>query len=1173
MKKLLTPKRSLFPVFKYDLKMKLSTLFILAALFSMQANDAYGQRTKVTLDLDNVSVGQLIDEIESKTEFEFVYKIKDVNIDRIVSIKVDRERISKVLNQIFQNTNTTFNLNDRRIYLVKRSEPEPTSQQQESNVQPNLQFSVSGTVTDVDGQPLPGASIIEQGTTNGVSSDFDGNYTIEVSTSDAVLEVSYLGFSTQQIAVSGQSTVNVQLQPDAGKLAEVVIIGYGSTTKEKFNGAVSKVDSEALNNFSTANFEQALAGNVSGIQILGNGKNPGENSVVQIRGLNTLTAGTNPLIVIDGNPLSEGSSFSSINTQDIESVNILKDAASAAIYGSRASNGVILITTKKGKKGSLKVTYDTYYGFQDRIDNFELVDAYDAALFDSDSRNFGYVSGGPGRSVSDDNATRDANGGGKRSRIPGYLQGYLDGQAGLTNTNWTDAVFRTASQQNHYLNLSGGSEKTDYSISFGYLDQENIIMDSDYKRYTANVQLNSQISDRIRFGVTSNVSLVNSNPTGEAGWSNYGLGNRAQPDPSFSIILMQPYYPIRNQDGTFAIANQLHDNNDNWDGPISENTVAQTALTDFFERRLRVFGNAYLEVEPLAGLKFKTSLGGDYNSIFTEFFAPSNIGNYRTPVVNNRTQAMENNARRENFITENLLTYTKTLDKHNFDVLLGFSYQEENFFNTRLESNNFADDNLRNISGATNPSAEVGRSKWALESYFTRLQYDYDGRYALSGSFRRDGSSRFGANTKYGNFASVSAGWTLSNEAFFPEDALVSFAKLRASWGQTGNNQIGDFGSIALIEPDNYVVDGQLVPGSYTATSPNPDLSWETNTALNVGLDLGILDNKLLFTAEYYKSNTTDLLLEVPVPQQSGFSESLQNIGELENRGFEFEIRGNNFEIGELGLSFNANITSSQNEVLALGEGQEQIIQSNGGMGFLTKVGGSIAEFYAYDIQGVFRTQAEIDAATITPLAGTEVGDYIVRDADGDGQITPDDRVTLGDYNPDFTYGFGFNLNYKSFDFTAQFAGVEGRKVSDRMVYYAESGEGFFVPSQYYFDNYYSDRNPNGFFRRPDFSSFSSAGRLTRSSSLSVYDADYFRLRSMQLGYNFPESTTKYLGIDFLRLYLTGNNIFNSTKFRGYNPDALDTRDTNNQQTLTRGWIQSASPLTRFIALGLNVKF
>lgn len=1173
MKKLLNLTRSPYLSFKYDLKMKLSTLFILAALFSMQANDTYGQRTKITLDLNNVSVGQLIDEIENSTEFQFVYKIEDVDLKRIVSLNAKKERIEKVLGRIFQNTNTTFNLNDRRVYLVRRTSTPLPIPMEEASLQSIPQSTVSGTITDETGQPLPGANIIEKGTTNGTQSDFDGNFSINVSDQNAILVITYIGFSTQEVVVGDQTRIDVRLKPDASELDEIVVIGYGTTTKEKFNGAVSKIENKALNNFSSANFEQALSGNVAGVQIIGNGKNPGENSVIQIRGLSTLTAGTNPLIVVDGNPLSEGSSFSSINNQDIESINILKDAASAAIYGSRASNGVILITTKKGKRGGLKVTYDTYYGFQDRIDNFELVDAYDAALYDSDARNFGYISGGPGRSITDDNATRDANGGGKRSRIPGYLQGYLDGQPGLTNTNWTDAVFRSAAQQNHYLNLSGGTEKTNYSISFGYLDQDNIIIDSGYKRYTNNIQLNTQISDRVRFGINSNISLVNSNPTGEAGWSEYKLDERRQTDPSFSVILMNPYYPIYNSDGSFAISNQLDDHNDNWDGPISENTVAQTALTDFFERRFRVFGSTYLEVEPWDGLKFKTSIGGDYNTVFTEFFAPSNIGNYRTPIANNRTQAFENNTKRENFITENLLTYNKSFGKHTFDALFGFGYQEESFFETRLQSNNFADDNLRNIAGATNPSATVGRSKWALESYFSRLQYDFDGRYSLSGSFRRDGSSRFGANTKYGNFASISAGWILSNEAFFPEDGVVNFTKLRASWGQTGNNQIGDFGAIALIEPDNYVIDGQVVAGSFTETSPNPDLSWETNSALNLGLDLGFLDNKLLFTAEYYNSKTTDLLLDVPVPQQSGFTESLQNIGELENKGFEFEIRGNNFELGELVIGFNANITTNQNEVLALGEGQKQIIANNGGMDFLTKVGGSIAEFYAYDIQGVFRTQGELDAATVTPLAGTEVGDYVVRDANGDGEITPDDRVTLGDFNPDFTYGFGFTLNYKGFDFSAQFTGVEGRKVSDRMVYFAESGEGFFVPSQHYFDNYFSDRNPNGFFRRPDFSSFSSAGRLTRSSSLSIYDADYFRLRSLQVGYNFPEGVKDYLGIDFLRVYLTGNNIFNSTDFRGYNPDALDTRTNNNQQTLTRGWIQSASPLTRFIALGLNVKF
>lgn len=1172
MKKLLNITRSPYPLFKYDLKMKLSTLFILATLFSMKANDSYGQRTKVTLNMNNVTVGQVIDKIENSTEFEFVYIIDDVDLKRNVSISAKKEKITSILERIFKNTKTTFNLNDRRIYLVKQIEPDISGLREDASSQTIQQSTVSGTITDENGAPLPGASIVEKGTTNGTQTDFDGNFSIEISDSNATLVISYLGFVAQEIAVDGKLEISVNLAPDAAALDEVVVIGYGTTTKEKFNGAVSKIDNEALNNFSSANFEQALSGNVAGVQISGNGKNPGDNSVIQIRGLSTLTAGSSPLIVVDGNPLSEGSSFSSINNQDIESVNILKDAASAAIYGSRASNGVILITTKKGKSGSLKVTYDTYFGFQDRVDKFELADAYDSALFDSDARNFGYVSGGPGRSVNDDNATRDANGGGKRSRIPDYLQGYLDGQPGLTNTDWTDAVFRSASQQNHYLNLSGGSEKTDYSISFGYLNQDNIIIDSDYKRYTNNIQINSRISDRVRFGINSNLSLVNSNPTGNAGWSNYGLGEGAQPDPSFSVILMNPYYPIYNSDGSFAIANQINDHNDNYDGPISENTVAQTTLTDFFERRIRVFGNTYLEIEPWDGIKFKTSLGGDYNTIFTEFFAPSNIGNYRTPVANNRTQALESNTRRENYITENLLTINKIFGKHNFDVLFGFSYQEESFFSTRLQSNNFADDNLRNIAGATNPSATPKRSKWALESYFSRLQYDFDGKYSLSGSFRRDGSSRFGANTKYGNFASISGGWTISNEDFFPEDGLVSFTKLRASWGQTGNNQIGNFGAVALIEPDNYNIDGQVVPGAYTRTSPNPDLSWETNSSLNLGLDLGFLGNKLLLTAEYYNSKTTDLLLEVPVPQQSGFSQSLQNIGELENKGFEFEIKGNNFELGDLRLGFNANITTNKNEVLALGNGQEQIIANNGGMDFLTKVGGSISQFYAYDIQGVFRTQGEIDGAAVTPLAGTEVGDYVVRDANGDGLISPDDRVTLGDYNPDFTYGFGINVAYKGFDLSAQFNGIEGRKVSDRMVYFAESGEGFFVPTQHYADNYFSDRNPNGFFRRPDFASFSSSGRLTRASSLSVYDGDYFRLRSLQLGYNFHDSVKDYLGIDFLRLYLTGNNIFNSTKFRGYNSDGIDNRD-NRRQTLTRGWIQSSSPLTRFVALGLNVKF
>ena len=1139
---------------------------------------------------------QAFADIQQQTDYFFSYDSEQI---KNITITGNNEEVTllNLLKYISAETGLRFSIVDDLILVVYGENEEVTEVKtlkssiklpssnatQWKRIQENAVFEANeektllnqilkGKVTDINDEPLIGAVIQVKETGQGTTTDENGNFSIAIpDDGNATLVVSYLGYKTQEIAVNGQNNLNIVLENSISKLEEILVVGYGTGTKEKFNGAISKVEDDELNQYATSNFEQGLVGRIAGVQISSNGKNPGENSAIQIRGIKTLTAGSNPLIVVDGNPLSEGSSLSSINPQDIASVSVLKDAASAAIYGSRAANGVILVTTKEGKAGKLQITYDGYMGVQNRIDKFELTDAYETAKFDSDARNYGYLSGGTGRSINDDNATRDANGGGKRSRIQPFLQDYLNGTSGLTNTNWLDEVFRPAPLQNHYLNLRGGSDRTNYSISFGYFDQDNIVIESDYQRYNNNFQLNSKINDYLRFGISSNMSFSNANPTGERGWSDFNLGNGGQPDPAQAVYLMHPYYPVYNTNGSLAVDAQLQDNNDNWDGPISGNAVATAVLTDYTERFFRAFGNTYLEVEPLEGLKFKTSFGGDYNTGVEEFFAPSTLGNYRTPVANSRTMALRSDARRSNIISENLLSYDKTFGEHTIGGLLGYSYQQELSNRVRLESQDFTDDNLRNIAGATTNVATSASSKWALQSVFSRLQYDYANKYAISASLRRDGSSRFGANTKYGDFASVSAGWTLSNEDFFPKDGTVSFAKARISWGQTGNNQIPNYGAIALVGQDNYTIDGGLLAGTYSRTSPNADLSWETNTSLNFGVDVGFLENKLLLTAEYYTSNTTDLLLEVPVPEQSGFSKSLQNIGELANRGFELELNGRGFKIGEIGLGFNANFTTNNNEVIALGNDQTQIIQSNGGMGFITKVGESVAQFYAYDIVDVYRTQEQIDGDAITPLSGTEVGDYVVRDVNGDGKITSDDRTVLGDYNPDFIYGFGFNIDYKGFDLTMQFTGIEGRKAADRMVYYTESGEGFFVPSQYYFDNYFNDDNPNGFFRRPDFSSFSSAGRLTRSSSLSVLDADYFRLRSLQIGYTLPTDFTQRAGIDGLRVYMTGNNIFNISDFRGYNPDGIDTRN-NTTQTLTRGWIQSASPLTRFIAFGINVK-
>ena len=402
---------------------------------------------------------------------------------------------------------------------------------------------------------------------------------------------------------------------------------------------------------------------------------------------------------------------------------------------------------------------------------------------------------------------------------------------------------------------------------------------------------------------------------------------------------------------------------------------------------------------------------------------------------------------------------------------------------------------------------------------------------------------------------------------FFPSSSILNHAKLRISWGQTGNNQIGSYSSQALVNEDNYTINGQLLSGFSTTTSPNPDLSWETNTSTNFGVDVGLLENKLFVSTEYYISKTTDLLLKVPVPQQSGFDTSLQNIGELENKGFEFELRGKGFKLGEFLLGFNANVTSNVNKVLALGADQDQVIASSGGSTYLTRIGEPIAQFYGWDVTGVYKSQEDIDS---TPhLSGTLVGDYKVRDADGDGDVDSDDRVPLGTYNPDFTYAFGASVEYKSFDLSFSFTGVEGRKVYDHLTARGlEVGEGFTTASQYYFDNYYHpERNPDGFFAAPNLGNFSSARRNTRMSSITVSDGDYFRLRNIQIGYTFPNSVLETIGISRLRVYATANNLFTVTKYRGLNSEGI------RPGTLTNGYARSAGSIPRLIAGGVNVTF
>ena len=1110
---------------------------------------------RISVKFNRASIEHVLTYITDEADLTLSYSPISPSLKHKISLEAKDLTVLEALFEAIKNTDLTFKLSAFGQLIVAQSGA-PAKQDLVS--EPASMHLVTGIVTSgEDGTRLPGVNILVKGSVVGTTTNENGEFSFDTPTPNDTLIFLYVGYLSQEIALNGRGDLSIVMQVDQLQFDEVVVVGYGTNSQYEVNGAISNVGSEQIENYATSNFEQALLGTMAGVQITQTGRNPGEDSQITIRGIRTITAGVNPLLVVDGVPLTEGSSLSSINAQDIESISVLKDAASAAIYGSRASNGVLLITTKKGERGKLKVTFDTYIGTQSRTDELEMAGAYDAAIFLDDARDNGYVSRDPAnRNVSDDNETRLANGANRRELNLSYLEPYLAGTPGLTDFDWTNAIFRETHQNNYYLSLSGSSAQTDYFFSLGYLDQGGITIGTAMDRYTANLRINTVLNDKFTIGANVNTSFANLDVTDDNGW------NSLPADPGSTFGLIYPFFEPYNEDGSFAISEQLRASIPE-DAALVENPIAMTLLSKNTEDRFRTFGNTFLAFTPVQGLQLKTVLGGDFRSDFLDYYQPSTFGTYRTLVENNQSNSSETDVRIENVIIENTATYEKDFNDHSFEVLVGQSYQQEEFFRSRIAATGIVDDNLDNIAAGSSFSVDSDRSKWTQLSYLGRLQYDFANKYFVSAALRRDGSSRFGADSRWASFPALSAGWLISNESFFPKNQFLTFLKLRASWGETGNNQIGAYSSQALVTQDNYTFGGQLVPGFAISTSPNPALSWEKNTSSNVGLDFGLLDSRLLLGVEYYVSTTSDLLLNVPVPRQSGFRSSLQNIGELENRGFEFELAGSGFNLGEVIIDFNANLTTNSNKVLALGPDQDQIINGE----FLTRVGEPLAQFYGYDVIGVYKSQEEIDS---TPhLSGTLVGDYIVRDTNGDGTVNADDRITHGTFDPDFYYGFGANFSYKNFDLNLSFTGVEGRLVYDWWsAVITEVGEGFALPSQYYVDNYYHPtRNPEGFFATPNFGNFSSARRATRVSNRNLQDGDYFRLRSLQLGYTLPQPLLSRMGVSRLRVYVTANNLFTITKYRGLNSDAART------SPLRRGYIRSAAPVPKLIAGGITVSF
>mgnify|MGYP000022886136 FL=1 len=1014
---------------------------------------------------------------------------------------------------------------------------------------------IRGIVLDSYKESIIGATIMEKGTTNGTVTDVDGKFSLEINEKNATLVISYIGYKSQEIKVGGKSQLNIILQEDTKELNEVVVIGYGTTTTKSNTGSIASVKSTDIQNYPSTNFANSLSGKATGIQIIQSTGDPGSNPQIRVRGIGTLTAGNSPLIVVDGFPLSEGSDINSINPNAIESIEILKDAASTAIYGSRGSNGIIMITTKGGKTGKPTVTLSVNYGIQQRSDRVELVDAYDFAQFLKEARNTGYVNKDPlHRSESDSNEVRRSKGASKRELIPDYIIPYLNGELGLTNTDWYDEIFRIAPIQDYNVAVNGGTEKMSYSFAGGYIKQDGILIGSDMDKFSANLNMRFNPNEYITMGLSMSPSYTRTNEFASSGtWGGTLIGLASISYPFFS-----PY----NEDGSYAISEQIAANQES-DGALCENPVAWANMITNNKKRTRIFGNFYTEVKLFDFLRYKINLGSDYNSLTSNYFNPSSLGAYRVSAPK-PTESSQGRGETLNYLIENTLTFNKSLfnNTNNVQFLLGQSYQKEEYTAVNIVASGFSDDSIENIAGGSSFKITPDQYSWAMISYFSRLNYNYMNKYMLNASVRWDGSSRFGKNSKWGVFPAVSAAWLISGEDFMKGNPVVEYAKLRASWGKSGNNQIPNFGAQAIMGSADYINGGTIAPGTIISESPNADLSWEMTSTYNIGLDLTLFEY-LGVNADFYVANTQDLLLEVPVPEQSGYATSLQNIGEIRNVGFELKLStAKNVNLGPVSWNSSLSLSTNKNKVLALAPGQTQIISGSN----ITKVGESISELYGYEILGIYKS--EEDLQKYPSMAGTQIGDYIIADLNGDKIIDSKDKKSFGSPASKAIIGFNNVFGYKDFELTFDFYSELGKKKYGSTLESLERGEGFMMVTQDYFDNrYHPVNNPDGTYATPNMANYSNARKAAATSNIWFKDASYLLLRNLKLSYNLPQSFTKKLGLSRAQVYVLGNNLFMITPYKGFNIDAEGTN------LLEQGKEHYVYPVPRTISLGVNVSF
>lgn len=991
-----------------------------------------------------------------------------------------------------------------------------------SEVRGQSQYEVTGRVTDRNAQPLAGASVIEKGTSRGMVTTADGSYTIRLSSPDAVLVYSFFGCKSQEIAAAGRTKIDVILQEDAIALEEVVAVGYGSMKKSDLTGAVSSIKSELLDNKPIASFDNALRGQIAGVQVRQNDGQPGGGASIRIRGTSSINGTNEPLYVIDGVPLisesvTEGQGLvinplSSLSTNDIESIEVLKDASATAIYGARGANGVILVTTKRGREQRAEVRFSATLSLQTPEQAYTALDGEQLAQLGKEAyENAGMV-------------------------VPAYFQ---DPRSVVTRTDWLDEIFRTAITQNYQVNFSGGTKKVNYNFSAGYFNQEGILINTDFNRYTFRGQVAAEINDYIGFGSTVGYSQVTTE----------GYGNA---DASLNMISMaydmNPAVPVYDADGNYTYRNNL----DSSTGVYGGNPVQTAYQADMQNRQNRFTGNIFADLKFLGDdrLVFKTQFGVDDIFSSDRMYLPSTL----VVAVDGPGKGNVSSFDTKTWVWENTLTYKNSWGRHNLSAMIGQTAQKFTQSIFRLGVKNFEDDRLGYHDLSVGKDVWLNQttdSQWAMLSYISRIHYSFDDRYLFTFTGRVDGSSKFGENHKYGFFPSGAFAWRISQEKFMKEVKAVTNLKLRLSYGVVGNAGIQPYqsqGTLVTVAPPfgSGISNGGLAP----LTLPNADLAWESTSQFDAGIDIGLFDNRLSITADYYRKYTTDLLYAVDLPMYSGYMFSMRNLGDLSNRGFEFSVTGvpvttRNFNWRST-LNIDTNVTRIEKLNIAEGE--------SAGTGVTRMVvGDRLNNIWGYKTNGIAQLDEDLTQVAQLPNRPMVAGEQKYQDIKKDGIIDKEDEVILGNLAPKFSFGFNNSFTYKNFNLNLFLEGTYGNDIINYTRKELEAMDGRCNNITTVLDRW-TPQNPDGKLPRADRTSNS-----TGFSDRWIEDGSYLRIRDLTIGYTVPRKALR--GIASINIFLSFENLYTFTKYTGNDPSIGGGIDNN------------LYPTSRKYSLGVTMTF